>query len=80
MHRERAPSPHSRRCLAATNRWTVRLRSVIRVRRRLGRVARRREMNHPPRRQVDDEERVDLAEQEVVDPDEVAALLAWCQL
>jgi hypothetical protein len=35
-------------------------------------MARRSDVDHPPRRQVDDEERVDLAEQEVVGLDEVA--------
>ncbi len=38
----------------------------------LDRMARRSDVGHPPRRQVDDEERVDLAEQEIVGLDEVA--------
>jgi hypothetical protein len=35
-------------------------------------MARRSDVDHSPRRQVDNEERVDLAEQEVVGLDEVA--------
>jgi hypothetical protein len=39
---------------------------------RLGRVPGSRDMDHAPRRQVDDEESVDLPEEEVVGLDEVA--------